>query len=193
MCWVIVVSYASKSDSKFLCPNCHFHDIISEVATLKSVVSNLTVELSSIKLQLASSDHQIDTPGFMPSATSLSTTTSPPSSSNQPYESDKKFNVIVYGIKEHPMGTSKSKRQQEDVQQVIDVFSKLDKSVLPQSIRDHDRLGKFKQALPQPRPILVKLNRTADVYSLLSKHGSVTPPLLIKPDMTRQRRSSESL
>ena len=185
--------YASKSDFKFLCPLCHLHDLISEVASLISIVSNLTAELSSIKLQLASSDHQIETPGFMPSATSLSTTTSPPSSSNKPYESDKKFNVVVYGIKEHPMGTSNSKRQQEDLQQVIDVFFKTDKSFLPQSIRDHHCLGKFKQALPQPRAILFKLNRTADVFSLISKYGSVTPPLLIKLDMTHQQRSSESL
>ena len=129
----------SKSDSKFLCPHCHLHDLISEVTSLKSIVSNLTAELSSIKSQLVSSDHQIGTPGLIPSATSLSTTTSSPSSSNKPYASssnkpyelDKKFNVVVYGIKEHPMGTSKSKRQQEDLQQVINVFFKIDKSVLP--------------------------------------------------------------
>ena len=90
------------------------------------------------------------------------------------------------------MGTSKSKGQQEDLHHVIDVFSKIDKLFLPQSIRDHHYLGKFKQALPRTRPILVKLNRTADVYSLLPKRRSVTSLLIIKPDMTHQQRSSES-
>ena len=101
----------------------------------------------------------------------------------------KKYNIVIYGIKEHPVGTPKL----GDLQEIIDTFSKVDKSVPPQSIKDHYRLGKFKQSLHRPRPILVTLNSTTDVYSLLSKRSVAKPPLLIKPDLSRQERSFESL
>ena len=182
---------ASKSDSKFLCPHCHLCDLTSEVVSLKSIVANLSKELASIKSQFLPSDHQLSCPGATPSSATIN-----PPLSKQPTTSSsnsKKYNIVIYGIKEHPVGTPKFKRQQGDLQEIINTFSKVDKSVPPQSIKDHYRLGKFKQSLHRPRPILVTLNSTTDVYSLLSKRSAVKPPLLIKPDLSRQERSFESV
>ena len=43
------------------------------------------------------------------------------------------------------------------------------------------------------RPILVRLIRIADFHSILSNRGSLSSPIYIKPDMTKEERHRESV
>ena len=82
------------------------------------------------------------------------------------YHLDKKFNVVIYGIKECQKGTSKHEHFHSDLISVVSVLTGLDNSI--QSHSDIYRLGKFPQHLRCPRPLLVKLIRVemSRVFSL---------------------------
>ena len=71
---------------------------------------------------------------------------------------DRKFNVVIYGIEECPKGTPKHERFNRDLENITVISSvDTDGSIQPQSIRDHFRLGKFKNSSQmqqcRPRPI----------------------------------------
>ena len=106
---------------------------------------------------------------------------------------DRRYNVVVYGIQECPSGTSKSERNKHDVNNVLPVFSKLDNEIQPFSIRDCLRLGKYKVRSQRPRPILVKLNQTMDVSSILSKRSDLPAGITVKPDLSIQERHIEAM
>ena len=74
----------------------------------------------------------------------------------------------------------------------MDIITKLNPEINSQSIRDCLRLGKFKQS-SRPRPILLKLNRSIDVSTILAKRDQTPPGFVIKPDLSLQERQSNSL
>ena len=104
---------------------------------------------------------------------------------------DRKYNVIVYGVNESPKGTTKHARLESDLNGAVTVLSKLDNHIQNQSIKDVYRLGKFNPVAIHPRPLLVKFIRAADVVSVLSKKGSLSRPLFIKPDLSPQERQRD--
>ena len=106
---------------------------------------------------------------------------------------EKKFNVVVYGIAESPKGTPRLERVKQDLSSVVLVLSELSSSVQAHAIKDCYRLGKFNPQRLKPRPILVRLIRIADVHSILSNRGSLSSPIYIKPDMTKEKRHRESV
>ncbi len=103
-------------------------------------------------------------------------------------QTSRKFNVVVYGIKEKPKGSLKHTRLIQDTDDVSEVFKKLDSSISAQSIRDCTRLGKYTDN--KCRPVLVKLSRSFEVSSLLSQCKKLkdTPGVSIKPDMSPDKR-----
>lgn len=78
------------------------------------------------------------------------------------------------------------------MEKVESVISSLQCSVSTQSVRDCYRLGKYSTQLPRPRPLLVTLNRVSDVRSVLLKRGSLSKPLVIKPDLSPDQRVCEN-
>ena len=93
-----------------------------------------------------------------------------------------------------PFGTFlRSARLESDLTSVVTIFSALDSSIQPQSIRDCFRLGKFSPDASRPRPILVKFVRIADVTSIFTKKSSLASPFSVKPDMSRAQRLQESI
>ena len=106
---------------------------------------------------------------------------------------EKKFNVVVYGIAEGPKGTPRLERVKQDLSSVVLVLSELSSSVQAHAIKDCYRLGKFNPQRLKSRPILVRLIRIADVHSILSNRGSLSSPIYIKPDMTKEERHRESV
>ena len=70
-------------------------------------------------------------------------------------------------------------------------------NVVPHStcppFKDIQRLGKFKPDLKRPRPILVKFIRSGDAASVLSRKSSVSPPVYIKPDLSREEHIRQSV
>ena len=107
--------------------------------------------------------------------------------------SDRKYNLVIFGIKESPTGTQRSDRLKADFDSSLSVLSKANKRINVQSIRDFFHLGKYKRDAIRPRPILVKLNRAMDVTDALSNRSSLPEGATIKPDMSQEERKTESI
>ena len=101
---------------------------------------------------------------------------------------DRKFNVIVHGVEESAEGKPRFMRQKEDTDKICGVFSQLVENITHQAIRDQFRLGKFNPSATRPRPILVKLIRSADVSEILSKAHELSHPIQVKPDKSPAER-----
>ena len=99
-------------------------------------------------------------------------------------------NVVLYGVDECPSGMSQQARFQSDLSSIVNTLSTHDSSIVPQSIRDCYRLGKFSSGASRPRPILIRI---ADVSGILSKRRNLTQPYSIKPDMSPNQRLHESI
>ena len=84
-------------------------------------------------------------------------------------------------------------RIKNDTTEVSKLFSSLDSQITFTSIRDCFRLGKFVTNSKRPRPLLVKLNRSADVMSLLSLKTSLPNSIVFKPDLSPQEQAINSL
>ena len=106
---------------------------------------------------------------------------------------DRKFNVIVYGVKESSKGTRRDKRVLNDLAATCDILSSVDAKVSADSIRDCFRLGGYKQ--DRNRPILVKFVRCHDASLILSNKRNLSsiPGISIKPDLSPEDRRTESL
>ena len=80
----------------------------------------------------------------------------------------------------------------KNMESVSEIFASISVQVNPPQILDCYRLRKFKSRLTRPRPILVKLLRSIDVTAILANRWSLSSPLLIKPDMSPEERTTES-
>jgi len=89
--------------------------------------------------------------------------------------------------------TPKHAQSQSDLTSVVSLLSGVDNSIQSQSIKDVYRLGRFNSDPERPRPILVKFVRAADASSVLSKKGSLSRPLVIKPDLSPEERLRDSV
>ena len=103
--------------------------------------------------------------------------------------SDRKCNVVFYGIAECPPNTSKPARSQSDLNNILLAVSNIESS----AIKDLHRLGKFKPSQQHPRPLLVQFLRALDAQAVLYDRSKLSPPILAKPDMTPEERNTESL
>ena len=106
--------------------------------------------------------------------------------------SDRKFNVVIYGIKESPPNTPKATRLNCDLENLHRTLSNMDSSLNTSCIQDFHRLGKFNATNSKPRPLLVKFLRAFDATLVLSKRGSPPSSILVKPDLTREERAIDS-
>ena len=185
-----VFDQIGESDEPFHCCHCLLLNQKDEINVLKALVESLNTKI----LQLTNQTNTVDNPtedGQINNSEPTDHTESRPSvpKDNIPkntISSDRKYNLVVYGIKECPGGTSRSECSKHDVNEALSIFSKLDNDIQPFSIRDCLRLGKYKKDLQRPRPILVKMNRVMDVSSILSKRSDLPVGTTIKPDMTLQ-------
>lgn len=89
--------------------------------------------------------------------------------------------MVVSGIAECPRGTSHLNRLDSDINNVASVFDRLQCRVSVNVIRDCRRRGRYSPQKDRPRPLLVTLNSTKDVASILSRRGSTPSPYIIKP------------
>ena len=179
---------ASESKAPFFCPHCKSDRLSAEIDSLKALVSNLSNELTEVKKSLDSlpptrglSDVSDSVGQPQPASASL-LDHSPSSaksyaqvaSANQPQflqiilksttsSSNRKFNIIVYGIPECPHGTlwSSCLRDLNSVSSVVsaDVYNNpICQRLLSLQIHPNQ----------SPRPPY-QIVRAADVSSILSK------------------------
>ena len=84
-----------------------------------------------------------------------------------------------------PSGSSRLARDKHDFSKLSVIFSDLElNSDHSSSIRDCRRLGRYVKGESSCRPLLVTLNSTADVRSILqSYNNSADTSISIKPDL----------
>lgn len=110
-----------------------------------------------------------------------------------PTTDEKKFNIVIFGVDECASGSPRHACSSHDLEAAVRVLSSLDDSIQSTSIRDQFRLGKYAETRKRPRPLLIKFIRSADAYSVLAKKSSLSHPIFIRPDMTREERISHSI
>ena len=191
----------SEGALPFLCFCCYKAQKDDQLSRLLSEIEKLRAEISTLKTGAAVLPPSV--PSYAeaaktqrnPAATAAITASG--ESHTKPmsgqYYQDSKFNAVLYGVQECPLGMSKSARFESDLTATVNVLSPLDSSIQPQSIKDCFRLGKFSSNAPRPRPILIKFVRKADVTSILSKRKNLFHPYSIKPDMSPDQRLNESI
>ena len=97
---------------------------------------------------------------------------------------DTKFNIIMFGVDECPIGTNRLVRHNSDLNSVASITTSMVTNINANSINDCFRLDKFNPERQRPRPILVKFICSSDVQSVLSNRGKLSKPISIKPYMS---------
>ena len=192
---------SSPSSDPFLCLYCKTIEQDKEIQRLKSTITKLEHELAQ------STPAQDAVRGAPNSArrsyAGIVSGTQPPnldayipeldSQPNRASNSERKFNVVVYGIKECNKGTSRQDRVIQDTDNATSIIAKTDDHFTAQSIRDCLRLGKYTES--RNRPTLIKLTRAQDVTNILAnrKKLAACPGISIKPDMNARERAIENI
>ena len=204
----------------FVCPHCKLETQGKELSDLKNLVTALQVEISELKAipinkaSIIPRDGSQNTTNYARIVQSEPTVPSQPvspgqnayqlplraSQSQNTYQSspivsksERKFSIVIYGIPECQEYTRTHVRLTQDSEAVSSIIQSVDDKVTEQSIRDCLRLGKYSST--RCRPILVRLSRSCEASSILANRYklSTNPGVSIKPDMTRQERSIESI
>ena len=191
---------ASESENPFYCMSClqvHYNNEISQLKEQIAALSSKIIGPSEGDSSQQSTQTSVSGRGSN-TTTQSSSTALPNGVTNSSHKmastestSARKFNVVLFGIAECSKGTKKFERDNLDLNKATAILTEVDNSVQPFSIRDTVRLGKYNPT-GRPRPVLVTLNRSSDVASLLSKRAQVKSPYVIKPDLSREARTIES-
>ncbi len=198
---------AENSDEPFLCHRCNSSRQAKEIFTLKAIVAKLESELALLKAKESPSVPQLEEAHVRPSyAIHVTHTASGTTTQSQldlevinltktKSNPDRKFNIVVYGIKESPDGTSRRNRMSHDNQEVLDILETVDSAITVQSIRDCFRMGKYSEGKKRPRPILVKMSRSSEVQSILTNRRNLAEKqsISIKADMSFKERAVEKI
>ena len=164
----------------------------------KKEVTDLKAESPQPKETVGITQHIIPEPQLITSESSTSKSQSTPSPNNK-YVAvpdnpiDRKFNVVVYGIKENPTGTPRSARTKSDIDCCVHILKEANNDITEQSIRYCFRLGKFDSTRTKPRPLLVKLSRAFDVNTILYNRSKIPEGTQVKPDMSKEEKLREQL
>ena len=90
---------------------------------------------------------------------------------------ERKFNILLCGLDELPNGYPRFQRPQCDLDSIASIFFGIVPSIESNAIRDHYHLGKFHQEPTRTKPILVKLDWTSEVASLLFNGDLLKSPI----------------
>ena len=200
----VVYEKVGKSDDPYICPNCIIIKQSQEITELKIIVKDLTNKIDQLSMPPSSqpmtdaTSHQpaaaqvVQTESFATPVTNKQVTDKPIVPPKPPPITDRKYNVVLYGINESPADTPRSDQFKHDQDNMLTVLSDIDPSLTSASVKDFFRLGKYKRAATHPRPILVKFLRAFEASLVLSNKGSLSSSTIsIKPDMTRVEWETE--
>ena len=86
---------------------------------------------------------------------------------------ERKFNVVIYDVAECPNVTARPERQKCDLANCLIIVSKLNAEIDSHSIRHCICLGNYKKLSQTscPRPLLLKLNHSVDVTTILANRA----------------------
>ena len=144
-----------ESSKPFVCQYCTLERQAIEISDLKKLVATMQAEISQLKSSKTSQmnsiipvspsqNQQLSRPRYASILQPRSTSTNEPikPSSNKP-ASDRKFNIVMYGVRESPQHTNKHARLTSDVESAASTLQSLDSKAIKSSIRDCIRLGKY--------------------------------------------------
>ena len=160
-----------------------------ELKSLNTKISQLSSQTMASTLEAYSTVSQNDKPTTVQAESRPIQGLLPPKP--PPSITDRKYNVVLYGLNESPADTPRSDRLKHDIDNILTILSGIDSTLTSASIKDFYSLGKYKQTATRPRPILVKFLRAFEASLVLSKKGSLTSTISIKPDMTQVEREVE--
>ena len=172
-------------NGSFCCFLCRISNSEAKISSLNTEIKILTLGLETLEnqfRQLLKTNNQSTAHG----------TPKVVSTDIKPVNHERRYNFIIGGIPELPHGTLKKDRNQHDLEKIMDLVLELDPQISESSIRDHLRLGAYKPESKSPRRILVKLTRTSETFSILSKAGNVEPQFSIKADLSYPERKRNS-
>ena len=108
---------------------------------------------------------------------------------------ERKFNVVIYGVAEHPNVTPRPERQKSDLANCLNIISKLNAEIDSHFILDCICLENYKKLSQTscPHPLLLKLNYSVDVTTILANRAGAPQGITIRPDQTKEERQQESL
>lgn len=110
-----------------------------------------------------------------------------------PVVSERRFNVVLYGIKESSPETFRSDCEKHDLKHLLDIMHTFDSSITAASFKDFYRLGKFDKHHTRPRHLLIKFLWSFDATLVLSNRKSLTSGISIKLDLTLQELKIENV
>ena len=115
-----------------------------------------------------------------------------PKLSDQPY-TERRFNLVLYGVRESPEGTNRYDQIESDTENVVKILHKISPSITDLSIRGCFRIGKFSPT--KTRPLIVVFLRVQDVCLIFQRLlPDVLPSgIAIKPHMSATEMKVESI
>lgn len=195
-----VISSSSNSQP-FYCPNCRLDRQSQEIADLKATIQQISESVQRLqpnqtaKLKLPVVPQAIQVGASYAAVAATPVSISPPTTTHvvQRLRPDRRFNLVIYGIKESPKGTQRHIRSAHVIEAATSILSSVDSSITELSIRDCYRLGKYSEE--RCRPVLATMNRSSEVTSVLANRRQLShfPDISIKPDLPPEVRKVESI
>ena len=184
---------------KFYCPMCRLSNNESELEKLRVRVADLEAKLSALLPAEESANSSAWADAIKSSGTTSGTNKACPSGSapntgdtsdptvnhkSKDSSSQRRFNLVVFGLEESGKGTPKFQHNRHDIEIAGELLSWLDPIVDTFLIVAAFRLGRYSDE--KARPLLVKLTRPNDVQIILMvrKKLASRPEIAIKPDMS---------
>ena len=194
----------SASEDPFYCAVCCQQSMRETIRSLQDTVSALKSEIAQLKAEKSSSQSgkvTLNAAHDNIGSKSLSSNASKPALSlpilpretKRHPRSDKKYNLVIYGIRENQKGTQRHIRSANDIKAATSILTSIHSTITEHSVIDCTRLGKFSE--DRCRPTLVTMIRPNDVATILANRVKLSqmPHISIKPDLSAAERKVESI
>ena len=210
----ILFKELTSTTEPYCCPHCKLQSTVKELNSLKAEFTHLKSALEALsdrQQQKDSSEREQNNLQTHASNQSNSPITSSPSESvlypteprpairHPPVQSthgtDRKFNLVIYGIQENPTRTPRHLRSTNDLTKCLHILNDIHPGMSTNPVRDCTRLGKFTENSPRPRPILLTFVTSIDVVNILSNQKKLSSHrgVSIKPLLSPNERQTESI
>ena len=183
-------------DQTFFCLYCELQahkaeieNLISSFTELQKQLFDLKRKLEAIQAPATEQSSRSRAPMSFTSATKVAHKLHSERANN----TERKFNLVIYGIDECSQKTNRQLRMKRDLENAIEELSAADDEIEPSDVKDLYRLGKYDSKSECPRPLLIKFLRSSVVLNLLSSKYKLEAPIYIKPDLSPLERQKERL
>ena len=113
---------------------------------------------------------------------------------SQQSSSDRKLNLIFFGISESPTGTHFNERLKQDYNPFFTAIDPLvEISHLHAAISACTRLGRFNASSPHPRPLLIEFNNVSIIPTILRNHHRLPSNISVKCDLSKKECQCNSI